>query len=68
VRRIKAWLEQGAAEKLELIEISPQPVGLVLERGCDRLLDGHTIKVILEKDARSVLGYKILTAFVISLS
>jgi hypothetical protein len=64
VRRIKAWLEQGATGKLELIEISPQPVGLVLERGCDRLLDGHTIKVILVKDDRSELGYKILTAFV----
>jgi hypothetical protein len=64
VRRIKAWLEQGAAEKLELIEISPQPVGLVLQRGCYRLLDGYTIKVILKKDARSQLGYIILTAFV----
>jgi len=64
VRRIKAWLEQGATGKLELIEISPQPVGLVLQRGCDRLLDGHRIKVILVKDASSVLGYRIHTAFV----
>jgi hypothetical protein len=64
VRRIKAWLEQGAAGSLKLEGTFAEPVGLVLEKGCNMLKDGHTVAVILKKDATSVLGYRIHTAYI----
>ena len=64
MRRIKAWLEQGAARSLKLEGTFAEPVGLVLEEGCNMLKDGHKITVILKKDATSVLGYRIHTGYI----
>jgi hypothetical protein len=64
--KIADWLRQTGQEarSLALQTQFSEPVGQVLARGASQLQGGHKVRVVLFRDSKSALGFRIQTAYI----